>query len=62
MKRPTIDPVLIQKVQKYANLHFDGNFTQAVNSILSESLEIRRVDNGCYNTIGEYIINVEEEK
>lgn len=38
MSRPKIDSEISEKVQKYANQNFNGNFTQAVNHILSEAL------------------------
>ena len=38
MKRPKIDEEVAELVQKYANEHFDGNFTAAVNYLLMKCI------------------------
>lgn len=39
MKRTKIDSDLEQKIQDFANKHFDGNFTKAVNYLLRCAIE-----------------------
>lgn len=41
-KRPKIDKDIEPLVQAYANKHFNGNFTKAVNYLIGLSLDIPR--------------------
>lgn len=37
-KRPKIDSELQRPLQDYANLHYDGNVTRAVNELIRENV------------------------
>lgn len=37
-KRPKIDSELQRPLQDYANLHYDGNVTRAVNELIREKV------------------------
>lgn len=39
-KRPKIDEELHENVQAYANLHFNGSFTAAVNKLIEVGLSL----------------------
>jgi len=42
VKRPVIGEINAQGVQKFANKHFDGDFTQAVNYLISRGINENR--------------------
>jgi len=41
-KRPKIEEELQVKIQAYANKHFDGNFTAAVNNLIGLGLHYKK--------------------
>ena len=41
MKRPLIDQDLEEAIQLFANKHFNGNFTKAVNYLVKECIKIK---------------------
>jgi len=45
-KRPKINNELHKPIQEYANKHHDGNFTEAVNSLLMLSVSYRATVDG----------------
>lgn len=44
MKRPLIDSDLEDAIQLFANKHFNGNFTKAVNYLVRDNLKIKEGD------------------